>query len=96
MATYSSILAGKIPWIEEPGGLQLMGSQELDRTEQLTLSLHFYFKYPRAMYGTYSNIWYNMFSFLFSFNLSQINSFVVASRCGFNLCFLIIMILNIL
>ena len=27
MATYSSILAGKIPWTEEPGGLQSMGSQ---------------------------------------------------------------------
>ena len=27
MATYSSILAGKIPWTEEPGELQCMGSQ---------------------------------------------------------------------
>ena len=26
MATHSSILAWKIPWIEEPGGLQFMGS----------------------------------------------------------------------
>ena len=26
MATYSSILAWKIPWMEEPGGLQSMGS----------------------------------------------------------------------
>ena len=25
MATYSSILAWRIPWIEEPGGLQSMG-----------------------------------------------------------------------
>ena len=25
MATYSSILAWKIPWTEEPGGLQAMG-----------------------------------------------------------------------
>ena len=33
MATHSSILAKKIPWIEEPGGLQSMGSQELDTTE---------------------------------------------------------------
>ena len=30
MATHSSILAWRIPWIEEPGGLQSMGSQELD------------------------------------------------------------------
>ena len=27
MATYSSILAGIIPWTEEPGGLQSMGPQ---------------------------------------------------------------------
>ena len=27
MATHSSILAGKIPWEEEPGGLQSMGLQ---------------------------------------------------------------------
>ena len=31
MATHSSILAWKIPWIEEPGGLQSMGSQRVER-----------------------------------------------------------------
>ena len=30
MVTHSSILAWEIPWIEEPGGLQSMGLQELD------------------------------------------------------------------
>ena len=30
MATPSSILEGRIPWIEEPGGLQSTGSKELD------------------------------------------------------------------
>ena len=30
MATHSNILAWEIPWTEEPGGLQTMGSQELD------------------------------------------------------------------
>ena len=29
MATYSSILAWRIPWTEEPGGLQSVGSQRL-------------------------------------------------------------------
>ena len=29
MATYSSTLAWKIPWTEEPGRLQLMGSQRV-------------------------------------------------------------------
>ena len=28
MATHSSILAWKIPWTEEPGGLQSMGHKE--------------------------------------------------------------------
>ena len=29
MATHSSILAWKIPWTEEPGGLQYKGSQRV-------------------------------------------------------------------
>ena len=29
MATQSSILAWKIPWMEEPGRLQFMGSQRI-------------------------------------------------------------------
>ena len=29
MATHFSILAWKIPWTEEPGGLQSMGSQRM-------------------------------------------------------------------
>ena len=29
MATYSSILAWKIPWTEEPGGLYPIGSQKV-------------------------------------------------------------------
>ena len=31
MATHSSILARKIPWTEEPGGLQSMESQRVAR-----------------------------------------------------------------
>ena len=40
-ATHSSILAWRIPWVEEPGGLQRVhwGHKELDTAEQLTLSL---------------------------------------------------------
>ena len=33
MATCSNILAWKIPWTEEPGGLQSMGHKESDTTE---------------------------------------------------------------
>ena len=38
MATGFNILAWRIPWTEEPGGLQSMGLQSLS-TEQLTVSL---------------------------------------------------------
>ena len=33
MATHSSILAWRIPWTEESGGLQFIGHKELDTTE---------------------------------------------------------------
>ena len=32
METFSSIITWEIPWTEEPGGLQSMGSQESDMT----------------------------------------------------------------
>ena len=36
MATHCSILAWKIPWIEEPGGLLSTGHKESDKTKRLT------------------------------------------------------------
>ena len=33
MATHSNILAWRIPWTEEPGGLQSIGLKELKTTE---------------------------------------------------------------
>ena len=39
MAPHSNTLAWKIPWMEEPGRLQSMGSLESDTTERL----HFHF-----------------------------------------------------
>ena len=50
MATHCSILAWKIPWTEEPGGLQSMGSQKVgyDQVTKHTVihtrSLWHYFK----------------------------------------------------
>ena len=41
MATPSSVLAWRIPGTEEPGGLQSMGTQRVDRTQPLTVSLFF-------------------------------------------------------
>ena len=34
MAAHSSILTWKIPWTEEPGGLNLWGCKEFDMAEQ--------------------------------------------------------------
>ena len=39
-ATCSSLLAGKIPGTEEPGGLQSMGSEQSDTTERACLRKH--------------------------------------------------------
>ena len=33
MATHSSTLAWTVPWMEEPGRLQSMGSQRVEQTE---------------------------------------------------------------
>ena len=42
MATHSSTLAWKIPWMEEPGGLQSMGvSKSQTRLSDFTFSFHF-------------------------------------------------------
>ena len=39
MATLSSILAWRIPWTEEPGGLQSLGSQRVRHHRATTLTL---------------------------------------------------------
>ena len=43
MATHSSTLAWKIPWMEQPGGIQSTGSQRVghDRVTSLSHPLHF-------------------------------------------------------
>ena len=40
MATHSSILAWRIPWTEEPGGLHPRGHKQSDTTERLSF-LHY-------------------------------------------------------
>ena len=42
MATHSSILAWRIPWTEEPGGLQSKGLQRV-RHDLVTNTFHFHF-----------------------------------------------------
>ena len=64
MATHSSILAWRIPWPEEPDGLQSMGSQRIGCDWATSLSLSFiYNKMPL----NYIYITSSSFSFSFSF-----------------------------
>ena len=42
MATHSSTPAWKIPWTEEPGRLQSMGSQSQTRLSVFTFTFHFH------------------------------------------------------
>ena len=41
MATLSSILAWKIPWMEKPVGYSTWGHKELDMTERLLLTFQY-------------------------------------------------------
>ena len=52
LATHSSILAWEIPWMEELGGIQSMGSQELDMT------------YPKLHMAVTSHKWLFIFKII--------------------------------
>ena len=54
MATHYSILAWRIPWTEEPGGLQSMGLLSRTRLSDFTLTFHFH-ALEKAM-ATYSSV----------------------------------------
>ena len=41
-ATRSSILAWRVPWTEEPGGLQSIGSLRVRRLSDFTFTFHFH------------------------------------------------------
>ena len=47
MATHSSTLAWKIPWMEEPGRLQSMGSQRVGHDRVTSLSLFTFMHWRR-------------------------------------------------
>ena len=56
MATHSSILAWRIPWIEGPGGLQSIGLQSPTQLKWLSMHLHwaeFPVLYSRSLLGIY-------------------------------------------
>ena len=52
MATHSSTLAWKIPWTEEPGGLQSMGSRRVGHDLATSLSLFTFMHWRRKWQPT--------------------------------------------
>ena len=52
MAPHSSTLAWKIPWTEEPGGLQFMGSQRVGHDRATSLSLFTFLHWRRKWQPT--------------------------------------------
>ena len=49
MAAHSSILAWRVPWTEEPGGLQSMGLQSRIQLRDFTFTFfHIYLGFPRG------------------------------------------------
>ena len=52
MAPYSSTLAWKIPWMEEPGGLQSMGSRRVGQDSVTSLSLFTFMHWRRKWQPT--------------------------------------------
>ena len=52
MATHSSTLAWEIPWTEEPGGLQSMGSRRVGHDRATSLSLFTFMHWGRTWQPT--------------------------------------------
>ena len=62
MATHSSILACRIPWTEEPGGLQSTGSQRVGHDWATSLTHSYLHEIPKIVSPKYFNT-YGFFSF---------------------------------
>ena len=53
MPTYSSVLAWRMPWTEEPGGLQSMGSQRVGLDLATERQQHIILMYFNLKTGTF-------------------------------------------
>ena len=89
MVTHSSILAWEIPWTEEPGGLQFMGSQKVGHscaTEQ-SVSVSAYNVHPAGASSSWqefsptNQLWsfYQLPAARLGLHLQQLNPFTPAS-----------------
>ena len=57
MATHSSILAWRIPWLEEPDRLQSMGSQRVGHDWATSLSLYWFINIEFIVKCTITHTW---------------------------------------
>ena len=65
MATHSSIHAWKMPWTEEPGGLQSMGSQRVEHTKHTCMHTHVHVSPTLHLTTTKFDVLYLLLFFLF-------------------------------
>ena len=86
MATHSSTLAWRIPWLEEPGGLQSMGSQrvrhdckESDMTERLPFPFFFFF-FSLSFLRNIKSFYLPSLHAVMQIQLSRINSKMVCFK----------------
>ena len=72
MATHSSILARRIPWTEEPGGLQSLGSQRVrhDWATNTTTTPQLCFPWQCHLETSWAHCWHNSCGFLAPVNLA--------------------------
>ena len=71
MAIHSSTLAWKIPWMEEPGRLQSMGSQRVghDGVTSLSLFLFFLSRYCFKYFFPSFFSWYSYYMYIIPFRV---------------------------
>ena len=81
MATHSSILAWRIPWTEEPGGLQSMGS--FDGTDVKFVSLLMYSLQNFENFHKHSEEAFRKCLLKTSFKLNNFPVYVVISVMGY-------------
>ena len=94
MTTYSSILARKIPWTEEPGGLQSRGSQRV-RHDQVTDTFSWYAAFSYWLISL-SNIYLSflhIFSWLYFFFMRTVRIYSLNNFHMYHIAVITIVIL---
>ena len=90
MAPHSSVLAWRIPWTEEPGGLQCMGSQSRTHLSVFTFSLSLFILVVPIYIPTNSHLF---FLHIFA-NMLSLVSFMIAILTVVR-CYLIMVLISL-